>query len=124
MTPPIPAVPPDEIHRGLADWAWAALAATAALFVAVNLVGTIVVLVTVGLRSIVWQGPLWALAAWWINRGAWLRTSWGRPEPGTPPPWDEPGFAPARAAWFTWLAAAAVVAAAVALGLQAWVLAS
>lgn len=66
---------------------------------------------------------LWALGCWWVHRGAWLRTPRGRPAPDTPPPWSEPALTGRRARRYATLGAAAVLAAGLAVALQALVLA-
>jgi hypothetical protein len=67
--------------------------------------------------------PGGALTSWWFNRGAWLRTSWGRAAAERPAPWTEPVLTERRSERYVWLAAACVVAAAIAISWQArsWV---
>jgi hypothetical protein len=99
------------------------LAVVAAALIPLQVIA-IVRLLVVGPRGLVLvTSPAWLAFLWWIHRGALLRTRQARPAPGTVPPWDERGLTPLRAWWYTWLALACVVAAAIAVGLQArsWV---
>ena len=102
---------------------WLVIALVAAVSLVVQL-GVSVVALIAGPRGInLVLLPGGALFWWWVHRGAWLRTRWGRPPEGTLPPWVEPGLSDRRAGWYVWLAAACVVSAAIAISLQAtnWV---
>jgi hypothetical protein len=112
-----------DLDRDAAGWGWLALAVVAAGSVAAHLVATGVVVVAGPRDMSLVMLPGWALASWWGHRGAWLRTRWGRPAPGTPAPWQEPALTTTRLTAYTWLGGACVVAVALALAWQAraWV---
>jgi hypothetical protein len=122
MEAPPPAPLREREQAGTRGVGWAALAVGAAGLWLLELVG-------VALRLAdgePWRALLglgWVLCAWWVHRGAWLRTTWGGPAPGTEPPWEEPVLTDRRARWYVGLGLTCVASAAVAVILQALVLA-
>ena len=99
-------------------WAWGVLAvatgATTALCAAAG------ALLLHGDLRVLWIQPPSILFGYWITAGAWRRTGRGRyglgPEPEED---DEPGLTAVRAARWTLVAAASMVAVLLALGIQA-----
>jgi hypothetical protein len=106
-----------------ARWGWVAVSGAALVSVSVQLSFLLAhaIFGPRGMDQVLHSG--WAVGSWWVHRGAWLRTRWGRPDPGTPAPWDEPTLTTTRAWWYVWLGAACLVAAAIAVSWQAraWV---
>jgi hypothetical protein len=98
-----------------ADAGWLAFAIVAQLVGIGLIIGFVVTLITGprGFGLVLVAGNV--VVCWWFSRGAYLRTSWGRPQPGAEPPWQEPALSERRAVGYIWLGGACLIAAAIAV---------
>lgn len=67
---------------------------------------------------VLWVQPPSILFGYWLTAGAWRRSGRGRYGPGPGPEDDEPGLSTARAARWTLVTAASMLAILLALGIQ------
>jgi hypothetical protein len=98
-------------------WAWGVVAIVAG--VATALCATAGgLLVLRGELRVLWVQPPSILYGYWITAGAWRRAGRGGYGLGPGPEDDEPGLSAVRAARWTLIAAASMVAVLLALGIQ------
>ena len=96
---------------------WVIVAILFAALGVLNVAGVAILLFR-GPRRYVFLAPASLLVDYWVMMGAWLRTTWGRPAPGTLPPAGPPVLSVARARTLILIAGACVAAVGVALAIQ------
>ena len=98
-------------------WGWGVVAiATGAATALCVTAGTLLLLR--GDLRVLWVQPPSIVFGYWMTAGAWRRTGRGRYGLGPGPEHDEPGLTAVRAAHWTLIAAASMVAVLLALGVQ------
>lgn len=102
---------------GAGRWAWGFVAVATGAITAFCAAAGALLLLRGDLR-VLWVQPPSILFGYWIAAGAWRRTGRGRYGFGPGPEDDELGLAAVRAARWTLVAAASMVAVLLALGIQ------